>query len=67
MNALTILARRTIAKPATCRMMAQATSARFANFSTVKEEVPDKDYVNGHLLTDHLEYMEDMVCVLTTI
>jgi hypothetical protein len=63
MNTLSLLARSTIAKPAPWRIVAKAVSVRLPvkYFSTVKEEVPDNDYVNGHLLTDHLEYMEDMV------
>jgi hypothetical protein len=34
-------------------------------FSTEKivEKVPKEDYVNGHLLVDHLEYLEDMMDV----
>lgn len=26
-----------------------------------KEEVPDEDYYDGHLMADHLEYLDDMI------
>lgn len=29
--------------------------------STVVEHVPPEDYQNGHLITDHLEYLDDMI------
>jgi hypothetical protein len=40
-----------------------AAPRRFLSSSTVKEHVPPEDYRDGHLLTDHLEYMEDMLDV----
>eukprot|EP00529_Nitzschia_sp_RCC80_P035806 CAMPEP_0113480462 /NCGR_PEP_ID=MMETSP0014_2-20120614/21890_1 /TAXON_ID=2857 /ORGANISM="Nitzschia sp." /LENGTH=172 /DNA_ID=CAMNT_0000373897 /DNA_START=228 /DNA_END=743 /DNA_ORIENTATION=+ /assembly_acc=CAM_ASM_000159 len=30
---------------------------------TLAERVPPEDYVDGHLLTDHLEYLDDMLDV----
>jgi hypothetical protein len=71
MNSLAVLARRAALKPFVGRWMAQAmttTTVRpstcfFSSQSHVEEHVPKEDYVNGHLLTDHLEYMEDMIDV----
>ncbi|CAJ1933322.1 unnamed protein product [Cylindrotheca closterium] len=36
-----------------------ASSARFS--SSAREQVPKEDYYNGHLLADHLEYIDDML------
>lgn len=30
-------------------------------FFSVEERVPDEDYVDGHLINDHLEYLDDMI------
>mmetsp|Transcript_8734 Transcript_8734/g.15250 ORF Transcript_8734/g.15250 Transcript_8734/m.15250 type:complete len:187 (+) Transcript_8734:72-632(+) len=66
MNSLSLLARRavSVSRPASCRLVAQAlTTTRPRFLSSVKEEVPKEDYIDGHLITDHLEYMEDMLDV----
>jgi 7,8-dihydro-6-hydroxymethylpterin-pyrophosphokinase len=37
-------------------------SSRSASFSSsAREQVPKEDYYNGHLLVDHLEYIDDML------
>lgn len=75
MNHLAILARCAALRPFTGRMAARAIAARaaaypssaiimpFSSHAHVEEVVPKEDYVNGHLITDHLEYMEDMLDV----
>jgi len=36
------------------------TSSRLARFSSA-ERAPEEDYIDGHLVTDHLEYLDDMI------
>jgi hypothetical protein len=75
MNSLSILARRaallagkSAAVPG--RMapaMTTMTTTKFHGFSSaagekkVEEKVPDTDYIDGHLLNEHLEFMDDML------
>jgi hypothetical protein len=68
MNYLAILGRRTVIGRWVGQAMTMTTVRRplacfFSSPSHIEEHVPNKDYVNGHLLTDHLEYLEDMMDV----
>jgi hypothetical protein len=69
MNSLAVLVRRAALQPSTGRLTAKAMAAArqsvfsFSSQAHVEEVVPKEDYVNGHLITDHLEYMEDMLDV----
>ncbi len=38
-----------------------ALSRRFSSQQKVEEEVPPEDYYDGHLMADHLEYLDDMI------
>jgi hypothetical protein len=38
-----------------------ATAATRRNFSQTVEKVPEEDYYDGHLMADHLEYLDDMM------
>jgi hypothetical protein len=70
MTSLAILARRVTAiKPSIVRWgprsmttkIVRPSTSYFSSQSHIEEHVPKEDYVNGHLLTEHLEYMEDMI------
>ncbi|KAG7365892.1 hypothetical protein IV203_028562 [Nitzschia inconspicua] len=69
MNSLIVLARHSLLRPSIGRLVAQGiTVARpsvlfMSSHTHVDEVVPKEDYVNGHLITEHLEYMEDMLDV----
>lgn len=39
----------------------QSLRLAVARFSSPSERAPPEDYINGHLLTEHLEFVEDMI------
>jgi hypothetical protein len=41
--------------------LAFRTAVAARNFSQTVEKVPEEDYYDGHLMADHLEYLDDMV------
>lgn len=67
MNPIVVFARRSLAaasRPSVSRAALQSCGTlawRGLSTQRIVENVPNEDYVNGHLLTDHLEYMEDML------
>lgn len=44
---------------ATAPQIQPLAASRLASSSS--EKVPEEDYIDGHLLTDHLEYLDDMI------
>ena len=57
-RAVSLLAAKSALLPRALAANSQASSIRL--FSVV-ERVPLEDYQDGHLITDHLEYLEDMI------
>jgi hypothetical protein len=64
-SALSILARRTALVASQraashCTIFVKGLSTKVSK-PPMKEKVPPADYYNGHLMTDHLEYIDDLI------
>lgn len=57
-RAVSLLAAKSALLP---RVLAASPPASFIRLFSVVERVPLEDYQHGHLITDHLEYLEDMI------
>lgn len=59
-----VLSRQAVLVPRTTLLLRQAIVSATCSarcYSSTKEQVPKEDYYNGHLLVDHLEYIDDML------